>query len=217
VDACKSGWIGIRLADTVTAHFGPDITTLMTETGPVSVIAIDIPIGLPERGRRAADVEARELLGPRRSSVFLTPVRAALTEETHAGASAVNRELADEGMSIQAFGLFPKIRQIDVWRRTSPGHVVEAHPELSFRQMADTPLLDSKKTWAGAVHRRELLAAQGIHLPADLGEAGRHAGVDDVLDAAAVAWTASRVAMGTAIPLPDPPVEFDDFPVAIWR
>ncbi len=95
--------------------------------------------------------------------------------------------------------------------------MVEAHPELSFRQMAGAPLTDSKKTWAGMSRRRELLAEQGIDLPADLGEAGRQVAVDDILDAAAVAWTAARVAAGAAIPVPDPPADLDDFPVAIWR
>lgn len=217
VDACKSGWVGIRLGASLTAHFAQNITDLVAAAGEVAVVAIDIPIGLPAHGRRTADVEARVLLGARRSSVFLTPVRAALAEETHAQASAVNRELAEEGMSIQAFGLFPKIREVDAWRRRPPCRVVEAHPELSFRQMAGTPLPDSKKTWAGAAHRRELLAEQDIHLPADLGEAGRHAGVDDVLDAAAVAWTAHRVLTGDAIPLPAEPEPLDDVEVAIWR
>ncbi|MDQ3789501.1 MAG: DUF429 domain-containing protein, partial [Actinomycetota bacterium] len=215
VDACKSGWVAIRLADTVTADFASTIDALPTSDD--TVVAIDIPIGLPDRGRRTADVEARTLLGPRWSSIFMTPVRTALTEETHVRASAVNRELAGEGMSIQAFGLFPKIREVDAWRRTVSCHVVEAHPELSFREMAGTPLLDSKKTWAGLERRRELLAEQGIHLPADLGEAGRQAAPDDILDAAAVAWTAARVASGTAIPLPNPPDEYDDAAVAIWR
>jgi predicted RNase H-like nuclease len=214
VDACKSGWVAVRIGESVTAHFAEHVADLPTD---VAVIAIDIPIGLPARGRRTADVEARALLGLRRSSVFLTPVRAALAEETHARASAVNRELADEGMSIQAFGLFPKIREVDTWRRTVPYRIVEAHPELSFREMAGTPLADAKKTWAGLEHRRALLAGQGIHLPADLGEAGRKAAPDDILDAAAVAWTAARVAAGTATPLPNPPDEYDDASVAIWR
>ena len=214
MDACKSGWVAIRLADTVTAHFARTIDELPTD---VAAIAIDIPIGLPARGRRAADVEARPLLGPRWSSIFLTPVRAALAEETHARASAVNRELAGEGMSIQAFGLFPKIREVDTWRRTVSCRVVEAHPELSFREMAGTPLLDPKKTWAGLERRRRLLADQGIHLPADLGEAGRQAAPDDIVDAAAVAWTAARVASDTAIPLPNPPDNYDDAAVSIWR
>ncbi|MFC4859036.1 DUF429 domain-containing protein [Actinophytocola glycyrrhizae] len=216
VDACKSGWIGIRLGQDVTAHFARHVADLVAETEP-AIVAIDIPIGFPERGRRAADVEARKLLGSRWSSVFLTPVRTALTEPTHERASAVNRELAGEGMSMQAFGLFPKIREVDAWCRTAPCRVVEPHPELTFRQMAGEPLPDSKKTWAGLEHRRGLLADQSIHLPADLGEAGRQAAPDDVLDAAAVAWTAARVASGTALSLPDAPAEFDDFPVAIWR
>lgn len=216
MDACKSGWIGVRLGESVTAHFARHIADLVDETAP-AVVAIDIPIGLPDRGRRAADVEARALLGPRRSSIFLTPVRAALAEETHARASAVNRELADEGMSIQAFGLFPKIREVDAWHGTAPVPVLEAHPELSFRQMADTPLPDSKKTWAGVEHRRRLLAEHGIHLPADVGDAGRHAAIDDVLDAAAVAWTARRYLAHEARSLPDPPERLDGCEVAIWR
>lgn len=214
VDACKSGWVAIRLAETVTAHFASTVADLPTD---VSVIAIDIPIGLPDRGRRTADVKTRAELGPRWSSIFMTPVRAALAEETHSRASAVNRELAGEGMSIQAFGLFPKIREVDAWRRTVSHRVVEAHPELSFREMAGAPLPDSKKTWAGHEHRRRLLAEQGIHLPADLGNAGREAAPDDILDAAAVAWTAARVTANIARSLPDPPDDYDDCEVAIWR
>jgi predicted RNase H-like nuclease len=47
-------------------------------------------------------------------------------------------------------------------------------------------------------------------VPDDLGAAGR-AGADDVLDAAAVAWTASRLAAGTAVSFPDPPA-----PSSVW-
>jgi predicted RNase H-like nuclease len=41
-------------------------------------VVIDILIGLPDRGSRACDVEARALLGkPRSSSVFPAPIRRA--------------------------------------------------------------------------------------------------------------------------------------------
>jgi predicted RNase H-like nuclease len=57
----------------------------------------------------------------------------------------------------------------------------------------------------------------GIVLPDDLGSAGRAAAVDDVLDAAAAAWTARRVAHGQAHPLPDPPEHLTDGrTAAIW-
>jgi predicted RNase H-like nuclease len=41
--------------------------------------------------------------------------------------------------------------------------------------------------------------------------------VDDVLDAAVAAWTARRVALGTARSLPSPPEDVGDgWPTAIW-
>jgi predicted RNase H-like nuclease len=94
--------------------------------------------------------------------------------------------------------------------------VVEAHPELCFAALAGAPLPERKHSWAGAVRRRALLAAAGIEVPDDLGPAGA-VPVDDVLDAAAVAWTAARVAAGAARSLPDPPeVLAGGVPAAIW-
>jgi predicted RNase H-like nuclease len=60
------------------------------------------------------------------------------------------------------------------------------------------------------------LRAAGIELPDDLGEAGA-AGVDDVLDAAAVAWSAHRIARGMARSLPEQPEPGPDgHAAAIW-
>jgi predicted RNase H-like nuclease len=88
---------------------------------------------------------------------------------------------------------------------------------VSFAELASSPLPDGKRTWAGVQHRRRLLADAGIYLADNVGEAGRHAAVDDVLDAGAAAWTALRVATGAATPLPDPPIEHSDgWPAAIW-
>jgi predicted RNase H-like nuclease len=218
VDACKSGWVGIALSgDTVTAHHARRIAALVEQVDEVAVVAIDIPVGLPDSGRRKADLAARELLGPRRSSVFITPVRAAVAETDYDAANAANRRLAGEGMSRQAFGLFDKIREVDAWLPAALCRVVEVHPELSFRELAGTPLADPKRTWAGAECRRRLLADAGITLPGELGAAGRLAAVDDVLDAAAAAWTARRVLLGTAVPVPDPPEPLGGIEAAIWR
>ena len=41
--------------------------------GPLDAVAIDIPIGLPDKGRRKADELAKAAIGPRRSSVFIRP------------------------------------------------------------------------------------------------------------------------------------------------
>lgn len=221
VDACKAGWFGIALVDGHTsAYVAATIEELVTAAeaaGPPVVIAVDMPIGLPDRGRRAADVLARRIVGTLRSSVFVTPVRHALDAPDHSLATRRNQALAGQGISVQAFRLKPKLQQVDQWVRQTRYRVVEIHPEVSFATMAGSPLTARKRTWAGVEHRR-LLADAGIPLEGDLGPSGHQAAVDDVLDAAAAAWTARRVAREQAQPLPDPPEVFSDgLPCAIWR
>lgn len=221
-DACPDGWTGVVLSGcraraVVHADIG-GLVAMAAAGGPLCAIAIDIPIGLADSGPRQADLLARKAAGPRYASVFLTPVRAALLADTYADALATSRELTGQGISSQAYRLRAKILQVDRWRQgalTCP--VVEAHPELSFAAMAGAPLRDSKSTWAGVARRGELLAAQGIDLDGDLGLAGLRVGVDDVLDAAAVAWTARRVAAGSARRLPADTERFSDgVDCAVW-
>jgi predicted RNase H-like nuclease len=221
VDACRPGWIGIALCgDAARAYFAPRIQALVgsaTDDGPLDAVAIDIPIGLAEAGRRQADELARRALGRRWASIFITPVRAALLAGDFASAVAENRRLAGEGVSRQAFALRAKILDVGEWVRHTPVRVVEAHPELSFACLAGQPLPSRKSTWAGAVARRSLLAQAGLVLADDLGPAAEQAGVDDVLDAAVMAWTAQRVASGSARSLPDPPeILGDGSACAIW-
>ena len=83
--------------------------------------------------------------------------------------------------------------------------------------MAGAVLAEPKSTWAGFQLRRRLLAGVGILLDGDLGLSGCRVGVDDVLDAAAVAWSAQRVWRREAVSLPDPPEDLGDGRVAaIW-
>ena len=221
VDACKTGWIGIALSQgTLSAHAAAGIGDLVEDAssgGPLAVIAIDIPIGLPGTGRRQADLLVRKAVGPRWASVFVTPGRPALEASDYASAAALSLRLAGEGISRQAFGLQAKILQVDRWVRQTPHRVVEVHPEASFAQLAGAPLQSPKSTWAGIARRRQLLAGAGIVLPEDLGLAGEKAAVDDVLDAAAAAGTALRVVCDQARPPPEPPDLFSDgLASAIW-
>jgi len=221
VDACRAGWVGIVLsAGELSAYFAPDIEDLAEAAerdGALDAVGIDMPIGLPDTGRRAADVLARQALGPRWASIFITPVRTALAHDDYKVASAENLRTASEGISRQAFALRHKIRQVDRWIRRTDCRVVEVHPELAFARLAGQPLPHSKSTWNGAAQRRHLLAAAGIRLADDLAAAGAAAGTADILDAAAAAWTALLVAQGQARPMPDPPETFSDgLPAAIW-
>jgi predicted RNase H-like nuclease len=176
-----------------------------------------MPVGLSESGTRAADLAARALLGRRRATVFLTPVRQATLASTYAEASAANRAVTGQGLSRQAWSLVAKVAEVDAWQEGSGDRAFEVHPEVAFQTLAGAPLAFGKRTWAGVAERHRLLADAGIVLAHDLGPAGAQAGVDDVLDAAVVAWSARRIASGAARCWPDPP-ERDRAgrPVAIW-
>ena len=159
VDACRAGWIGVALSPGgIRAYFAARISDLVEEAGrdgPLGVVAIDIPIGLPDTGRRQADLLAREAAGPRWASVFMTPVRPALEAGDYTAAAVLSRRLAGEGISRQAFALRDKVLDVDQWARQAQPRVVEAHPEVSFAQLAGAPLLSRKSTWAGIARRRE--------------------------------------------------------------
>lgn len=219
VDACKAGWVGVRLDGStaivlVAATIG-ELVAAANEQGQVAVVGIDIPIGLPDSGEREADRLARGRIGPRWPSVFLTATRAALTANTHPEAAAANRELTGKALSVQAYGLRAKILQVDAWVHTAGRPVIEVHPEVSFAELNGGHLVTKKSTPEGVAQRRAALKAQGIVLDGPLRRP--RVGEDDVLDAAAAAWTARRHARGEAISLPDPPEVFaDGWPAAIW-
>ena len=221
VDACRAGWVAVAWSgDAIRAYVHADIAVIAAQAaaeGRLDAIGIDIPIGLADSSHRLADLLARKAAGPRWASVFVTPVRPALLIDEYTRASALNRRLTGGGISRQAYHLRDKILQVDDWLTSAPSPVVEVHPELTFAALAGAPLSDSKSTWSGALRRHRLLADAGIKVSGDLGLAGFQVGVDDVLDAAAVAWTAARVARGQARCVPDPPERFSDgIAAAIW-
>ena len=222
VDACPAGWVGVVI-DTrrrASVFVAPDIVglvDLVREHHDVPVVAVDIPIGLPDTSGRRADAEARRVLVGRSSSVFSTPVRAALEAATYEEARAANLAATDgrTSVSAQAYALREKVLQVDAWVRGRPGaQVIEVHPEVSFARMAGAPLLARKKDADGVRARREALAAHGIVAPAWFRGAGF--GEDDLLDACAVAWTAVRHALGISESFPAEPEVFSDgIPAAI--
>jgi predicted RNase H-like nuclease len=219
VDGCSAGWIGVVLHEGAftQAVVAAGFPELVAAVPLASIVAVDIPIGLPANGWRRADIEARRFLGGRSSSVFATPPRAAVEASTYEEANRVCRALTGQGLSRQAWALAPKILDVDHCRAELGASLIEIHPEVSFRALAGRPLTAGKRTWAGSVERRSLLDAAGIVVPADIGPAGLRAAVDDVLDATVAAWSAKRIVSGVARSLPHPPErDAEGQPVAIW-
>ena len=155
IDGCRSGWIAVVIGHDgeVGAHHLHRIDDLGTVAPDTDVIGIDIPIGLPEAGRRQADLAARDFLGARRNSVFHTPVRAALEAANHAEATAASLRVTGSGISQQSYALRRKITEVEDWLPSATCPVFEVHPEVSFAVLLGAPASASKKTWAGMRER----------------------------------------------------------------
>jgi predicted RNase H-like nuclease len=190
----------------------------------LQAVAIDMPIGLlehPQAGGRQCDREARLILGrPRASSVFSPPLRGQLRARVYGGHHT-------RGLSRQSFGILPKIREVDdVLCQRTLGLVREAHPELAFGLAAGKPMRFNKKTEQGRRERKAALRKLPMPWAPILwqvlacgetcyrrGKVGR----DDLIDAAILSWTATRIVTGQARSFPAvPPVDGRGRPMAIW-
>jgi predicted RNase H-like nuclease len=85
-DITKGRWVVVVLRD---GDFDRAIVTktladFLIETPDLEILAVDIPIGLPEvKEHRPCDLAAKAFLKPRSSSVFFTP----LLSDNHSWAS----------------------------------------------------------------------------------------------------------------------------------
>jgi predicted RNase H-like nuclease len=196
LDACRGKWLAVALDE---GHFddarlASDAAALVGEWPDAAAIGVDIPIGLPEAPLREADRAAREFVGERRSSVFATFPSAVLEAPSYEEAKAISIAREWPKPSIQSYGMRHRILEI-ARLAAADERVFEVHPEVSFRELVGRTL-SPKRTGSGALERRLALADAGIDLP-DLPHP-----LDDVLDAAVVAWSAMRYASGKAVPLP---------------
>lgn len=193
VDGCRHGWCvvladGAQVVSRVVATFA-DVLALPERP---RAIAIDMPIGLAATPGRACDALARALLPGRSSTIFSPPVRAALHAGDYAATCAANRASTGRAISLQAFHLLPKLREVDAAIAPALQRTIrEAHPELAFAEVSGR-VLPPKKSLAG--RRARLRALRSLRLePPPVARAAP----DDVLDAAILCWTARRIAAGT--------------------
>ncbi|MGJ8569079.1 MAG: DUF429 domain-containing protein [Hoeflea sp.] len=223
VDGCRAGWIAVALRPGDTR---PEVRVferfadLVAEFGPNATIAVDMPIGLPDRtsgSGRGPEQAIRPYLGARQSSVFSIPARAAVEAETYREACDLAQVCSDppRKVSKQAFFLFGKIREIDSLLQADIAlrhRIIECHPEFSFCRLNNMVPMATPKKIRGAVNpegiaqRVELLASHGID-SAFFGKGPpRGAAMDDLVDASVNLLVAGRHAKGLTETFPSHPM-----------
>lgn len=205
----------------------------------ISVVAVDMPVGLPSEGYRAADRTAQDELKThergaqgRNQSVFDAPPPFTLDIENHKRANELSKSRAGRGLMSQAHALRHRIKEVrrlkpcDFYDSATP-RAAEVHPEVCFKWVVGAPMAFKKSCQAGVVERLKALepafpnimeSAARTPIPSTPEPDVPCPGLDDVLDAAVAAWTARRLARGTADPLPPEggPPDDDGYPMTIW-
>jgi predicted RNase H-like nuclease len=234
LDGCRMGWIAVFVRpdkDEARVEIVPHFSQLSAMRPAPAIIAVDMPIGLPERtgpGGRAAENAVRPLLGARQSSVFSVPSRAAVYASDYADARRIALATSDPPKSVakQLFNIGPKIREVDTALRADgalAARTFEVHPEAAFWRLNGGKPLDqpqkikSRPHEPGLALRRRLLIAAGLSRAIVESEPPKGAAADDLLDALACAAIARRIHAGIAEPFPNPP-QHDAYGLrmAIW-
>jgi predicted RNase H-like nuclease len=226
VDACKKGWFAVALDSKNNWKIGVfnTLDDLWNLWNPLGIIFIDIPIGLPDSGRRACDIGARKMLGKRGSSVFPAPSRPALAAGTYRRACQINQRVTGVKLSIQTWNICAQIREIDSWLRHNPAvqpRVRESHPEICFWALAGGHAMSSpKKTVTGFEERYGVLEINCPQTGRIVWQAldqfrRKDLARDDILDALALAVSARRSLKSIRTIPPDPPRDKRGLPMEI--
>ena len=219
LDGCRHGWVlatvgidenGSVVADTAAVRVIPTFAegVALVSAGELAALGVDMPIGLPDAGRREADFAARRRLGPRASSVFPTPLRSVLTATDYQDALSRSRAVDGKGLSKQAFNLLPKMAEVDAAMTPAlQDRIFECHPETAFVHLAGRPLTTTKHEAVGRAERADLLATVLGDVSGLADAPPKGAKVDDVLDALVVATVAARLVGGDVERLGDGAVD----------
>ena len=170
VDGCRTGWIAafapVNLSE-VRIRVVHTVEAVIDAPERPETVAIDIPIGLPERtagSGRLPEQLVRPLLGARQSSVFAIPGRRAVFAPDYPEACwlAASTSEPSRKVSKQGFMIFPKIREVDTLLRDRPEErerLFEVHPEVAFWSMnGEQPLGEPKKVKGNPTGRASLCA-----------------------------------------------------------
>jgi predicted RNase H-like nuclease len=213
IDGCRSGWIAAGPNGQWLHH--SNLLQLLEEAKAETVF-IDMPVGLSGGGiERQAEQAARKLLGRKAASVFTPPCRSAVYAEDYRQACALQEKQNSKRISIQAWNIVPRIRELDKLLREHENwaqRMYESHPELNFCLLnAGHPILESKKTAAGRACRlvclRQYVPDAVLYI--EMGQRqfkGQGVQADDLIDALCL-----HVVSGLQHAWLEPGIEQDEF------
>jgi predicted RNase H-like nuclease len=189
IDGYRRGWVAVYIDDIVGQYFDHSSSFDDLLAVPHARAMIDMPVGLPDRGYRQCDVEARGVVGSR---VFLGARWGVWEFESFQAANDHYWRMDDSGISQQLWCIRHKLRDVNTLMSPSrQAKLRETHPELVFRRLAGGPL-DSKKSESGRARRIELLGSLGFREIDHWLDMRKGTGIarDDLIDACACALAA---------------------------
>lgn len=166
IDACKFGWVAIGINQSQEFSISKHSTfySIISTYPNAEKHLVDMVIGLANKNH-PRDVEklAREKLKPNRTStVFTPPCREAIYKKNHEAAKKKNIAITGKSISIQAWNIVPKIREVDEFvlkNKNLRSKINEAHPELCFATLNNgNPMRFKKSIKEGENERLALLS-----------------------------------------------------------
>lgn len=214
IDGIKGGWVGVYIDETRALGFKQSLRLNDLLVEPFIRAMIDIPIGLPEKGYRLCDREARKLVGSR---VFLGPRWDVWSFTTHKLANDHYWRNQDKGISIQLWSIREKLREANsMVTPERQQRVLETHPELIFWRLNNRRITERKKTVEGKNQRISLLKPFGFEQLETWVTKLNGTGIkpDDLLDACAGAVAARE--QRQRVPLTEPEKDARGLRMEMW-
>ncbi len=166
IDACKLGWVAVCIDQSqefsISKH--QTFSSIIYTYPNAEKYLVDMVIGLADKNHlREIEKLAREKLKPNRTStVFTPPCREAVYEKNYDAAKKKNIAITGKSISIQAWNIVPKIREVDKFilkNKNLRSKINEAHPELCFASLNNgKPMQFKKSTKEGEDERLTLLS-----------------------------------------------------------
>ncbi|MGB8895824.1 MAG: DUF429 domain-containing protein [Pseudolabrys sp.] len=204
IDGIPGGWVAVYV-DKHNQHVNHAHHLEALLVGSYERAMIDVPIGLPLRGYRSCDREARKLVGSR---MFLGARRNIWKFDNYAQANTYYHNGGDKRISLQLWCIRDKLQEVnETMTPERQMRLLETHPELVFWRLNGRVRLKNKKTESGRKQRITLLGQHGFGRIETWLDQRRGTGIgrDDLIDACACALAARESIQ--RIPNGEPPTE----------